>query len=1011
MPESKRRSSSSSSTSSILDLAKQKRHRVAVVCLNCRKKKIKCDKSKPDCNNCVKSNIKCQYQDVTWASSTVVDPKGNVSSSNDYSYQNVFSLSDKYILNDSDKDMQVNNIDKAITFEQQNRTTIHNNYTKKISLNINQNLLENHPQIDANETIDFYENAYSNFAKYEALSREGPFSWALIETSNLLPKDTISDDKDIDFTQKFEQIHLRPRYKNFPSQQLIDLILYNMPKKKLLWLLIDHFFKTLYIMMPYLDMDFFLKEVCRLLDSNSNDLVDQRFMKINISKKSDYLTVALLFIILRFSFISVSDNTESNSYIVNNPISAQLISVAKVLISEFKIFDETSFELLQAYLYLRLYNHYSPECGDNTGGADSPIFHGTLLSMAVSLGFHRDPGDIAIFKHNKALCNLRRRVWFCLILGDLYQTVSLGNQTVSTFNLCNVKLPEISPEDTELNQKINSCFREYCEDYHVISDIISQIADLNKKIKVIDVIKNIAILDGLRTENYKSMKEFVQDEPKDHSSATILRRLIRLIRYSFCNSFCFTLEYNIFLHYENSPEGKKKYKKICQYYLSKMLKRSLESITNLPNLLTSISKYFRYGINIVQLPAILLALRKAVQLQNSFSLRCQHLIKVLELKGNADKIELINYLKLIIRSISLKIEYYLSSLNNACDTYYYAWRMKRPHMLFWLVSKQDFYVIKDSTIALTDLDADTYKKYGINVSQDSILEDMTLEDFKNLFPISNEEMEKIQRHEKYENNGDVLGRMQSQYTKEDKSPRIENLLNDPNNGHPKRTGLVDSSLSFMMNLMDSNIDHTWIKMYYGSSTGATATTPNAATAATTATTATVTTATTPTAATTTNTTNTTTNNKSADAVNYDQKASSGFYANTQFFNYKTGNNNNDDHSQPAQQSFSAPYVGPNSQPNLGQQSCQRYPQSPEQPQQQPQQQHHYQIQPQPHQAQSAFYHQGNGYSHATRKGEDVTTTNNNFTPDTNFDQFFNLIGTAGFNTLDDMFGNIEFSDN
>ncbi|ODV74163.1 Zn(II)2Cys6 transcription factor domain-containing protein CYBJADRAFT_126098, partial [Cyberlindnera jadinii NRRL Y-1542] len=46
----------------------KKRQRMSVVCLNCKTRKIKCDKKRPACSNCVKCNVGhlCEYEPPHW---------------------------------------------------------------------------------------------------------------------------------------------------------------------------------------------------------------------------------------------------------------------------------------------------------------------------------------------------------------------------------------------------------------------------------------------------------------------------------------------------------------------------------------------------------------------------------------------------------------------------------------------------------------------------------------------------------------------------------------------------------------------------------------------------------------------------------------------------------------------------------------------------------------------------------------------------------------------------------
>ena len=60
---------SSNSPGSSSSQSKRKRNRVPLSCTICRKRKVKCDKGRPQCQQCVKTGVAhlCHYMEQTWA--------------------------------------------------------------------------------------------------------------------------------------------------------------------------------------------------------------------------------------------------------------------------------------------------------------------------------------------------------------------------------------------------------------------------------------------------------------------------------------------------------------------------------------------------------------------------------------------------------------------------------------------------------------------------------------------------------------------------------------------------------------------------------------------------------------------------------------------------------------------------------------------------------------------------------------------------------------------------------
>lgn len=814
--------------------AVKKRHRVAIVCLNCRKKKIKCDKKKPSCENCVKTGLTCLYQDLVWASSTTVDDQGKVSNYTDFKG------------NHTDANTEVSKDPSNSEF------TFHEQFPKehrRHKLYDESSLPADHPLIDPTEQMDFFEGTIST----DEIVRSGPFSWLIFASKDLFIKflwvkaslkkqrkmlyldANIGEDeqgkdekvgKDEKRVSKLRWLkpksHL-PSYQPLTFEIVHDLVLKNLPTKKVLWILLPRFYNYIFPYLSYLDWDRFVSDIKESLSTSETDFTHEKFQTLNLKNESALCHIATLFIVLRLAYLSLMEEPESNEfrqYVLLNPVQAESVHSTQILLNQFNVFEKPPLELLEAYIYVRAYHHYSPEQGDNTGYADSSVFNGLIVSVAVSLGLHRDPGSFEQFKYDVENCNLRRRLWNFVSTFDLYLTVSLGRPAAYNFGISNVQIPKL--QGTDLNSRQNiltlTC-QEYCAGYDIISQTAAILTDPNST-NIYKLVQGVKKVDELRTQKFKSLTEIFEQKIDPNSPPHItLRRVVQFVRYVFLNTFCFTIEYNIFLHYENEAHPNSE---LATYYLSKILKRSNETMNNLPNLITNASNYFGYGFDLVQFPATLLSLHKALQVQTSLSLRCQHMLKLMKLKKNSPmwfsrqseykKIQ--RYLKLIIKSISSKLENYLKNLDTACKTYQYAWRLKRPHTLFWVITNQECFEIKDGEIVM--LERETLEEFQVKVSQNNILEDMSLEELKTMYPLSNEEIHAQKPKLKLELYGEVLDQTvgSSPSAKSERSPSISNLIN-----HEDQESSSISSPAFLKSphntaFMDPDVDKNWIKLLY-----------------------------------------------------------------------------------------------------------------------------------------------------------------------------------------------------
>lgn len=274
------------------------------------------------------------------------------------------------------------------------------------------------------------------------------------------------------------------------TKQIINVIEQHLPPKKIVLLLIDRFFDKIYIHMPYVDETSFRHRVNLII--KASDLNSQRIKLSSIGNQycEEFLTLCLMLIILRLSWLSLPDKSReglnSNELLLMKPenfISLVLVEMVKEIFSNAKILTKPSAIIFQVGLYLRIYSTLSPEDGFDTDNSytsnanfnnpqqtdpnsrsnstsmssssvnsndlsgdltnespnmNSPVYISMLVQLARTIGLNRDPLNFKNFypkpNDDEATVarlfrkrHLWRKLWFGLLFVTIEANLSLGD--------------------------------------------------------------------------------------------------------------------------------------------------------------------------------------------------------------------------------------------------------------------------------------------------------------------------------------------------------------------------------------------------------------------------------------------------------------------------------------------------------------------------------------------------------------------------------------------------------
>ncbi|CDK27588.1 unnamed protein product [Kuraishia capsulata CBS 1993] len=452
-----------------------------------------------------------------------------------------------------------------------------------------------------------------------------------------------------------------------------------LPNKKALWLYIDRFFEWVYPFMPYLDEETFCTDAEKIFGPRSDS--EEKIESITLVRRLDFATVGILLLVLRFSHLSLmsnSDNavaekqmTDEEKYLLKFPIGVDVTVVAQLCLNQFRLLRRCTLTIFQCALYMRLYHKYAPEDGDGGDGGDSQIFTGMLIQMGTSMGLNRDPVNFEPMFVNPRLANLWRKIWYCLLSFDFFQSFALGNPQTSRSNFYDSNLPIYSSSASSIKnvyleeEVIASINRRFALEVK-LQEIAEKALDLKNPPKVVDLLKSLTSLREFIYTEYGSLRK-IMIEPTDGDHVKNIRKVKRVVEYCEANLLIHPVYYHIFLHYEDVDNFD-----VCSHLSKVILKEIMQIVSNFFELLKTSYKYVGRGFDTILTPCLEMAMHKTLQFQFSLYVRCAHLKE-----QGASSFELDQAMAKFLEQLIHNVKNYLKGLQVVSKKYYYAWRMSK----------------------------------------------------------------------------------------------------------------------------------------------------------------------------------------------------------------------------------------------------------------------------------------------------------------------------------------------
>lgn len=611
--------------------------------------------------------------------------------------------------------------------------------------------------------------------------------------------------------------------------KLIDKIKVVLPKQRVIRILINKFFLTVYPFVPFIDETDFKSEMSRILGPEGSN--DSKISELNIEKRLDLANIGILLIIIRFTYLSFFSNrngvNENNlktndpsskaqelKYLLSNPINIDVIHMAQLCLDQFELLRKTNLAVLQCALLMRLYHMFSPEDGDGADGGDSQIYTGMLIQMAYSMGLNREPDNFREVCNDDKVNNIGRKIWLFLALGDFVQAYCYGNPLCIDDKYVDTKLPYYKPGNenilnVELEKNVLSTFAYFSKFYEKLKTILDLTLSVKQSIKMEELTMLMSEFEKFIHLHYGSLSQFFIPFKDDNFQYPFIK-IMKCKNYVNLTNFNMIVFYHFFLYYE-----KRKQTNLSFFYLRKIYTVVLnEFVEGIFQLVENNHINFGEGADLILNPSLEQIIHKSSQINLAILIRLKFQLHKMsrdvnhELKMSSDYYYQEKHLKLskLAKYIQKLIDTFMIAMTNLSKRYYYAWKVTKAYRFLLEFSDLDEFLAKE------------YNQDIIEFSVDQVdeLSRMCEESLKRLHKTRIAKKENNINEEKYELQNNQTGSdIPVKDMNNDERESVDNVqVNELNPLTPGMSVASLNSLNFedMEFINNNEIDNLWMQM-------------------------------------------------------------------------------------------------------------------------------------------------------------------------------------------------------
>lgn len=502
------------------------------------------------------------------------------------------------------------------------------------------------------------------------------------------------------------------------SLRLIEKIMLMLPTQKAVHLLLERFFNTVYPYLPFVDETHFRKSITRILGPLNELTCNEAYSRLNILKTYDFATMALLLVILRFTYLSLFSNDQTENehilapsdeslmsdlrYLFTNPVNMDTIRVAQLCIDQYDVQHRTNITVLQAMIALRLYLSISPESTSGIDGLEADMSNGICIQISYCMGLYRDPSIIHSPPPSPEYQNMCRKLWLYVRMMDTKLSFHFGLPLMLDDSCNETSLPYYTMSDPlsrrdKIEKSLCDFFAVAGSIYDSFRLIMKKCTPLRDKLKLVELSELITRLELQVSSILGTLSSFVQ--PASSEDYLAYRGVLFCKLYLQVKSFLMSIFYHLFLNYEKAGKHE-----LAFFYLRKFIAFSIgEFLVEVDNLITKQRQIFDQNSEIPSLilnPSIVYMTHKVSQMNLALLIRLNRLKAVRMMDGPIHESKVatsvpynLYHTRLckLIKTISHILKYCVSCLTRLNHRYFYAWKLSKTHAnLFETISTLEF---------------------------------------------------------------------------------------------------------------------------------------------------------------------------------------------------------------------------------------------------------------------------------------------------------------------------------
>ncbi|CCF55741.1 hypothetical protein KAFR_0A03060 [Kazachstania africana CBS 2517] len=530
---------------------RQRKQRPSYVCLECRSRKLKCDKARPYCNRCKKDGKVCAYESENASQITIPDDSSN----------HTLKLSTSFTDISTDGNSNIDS-GSTLTFHSHNlgNTVFDLEYFKhkNITIDIRLDLLKPRDTYVTYGSTTYYDmplschsmiqhdpykrvlcaflhgstmadlqyrlNGISNDTVYsnELLGNQlSPLSFIETVIAKWVEKSNnyVTNQLPLDYFNTLYTIEdtMHPNLLSSIKTLLreVELILVD---KQQINLLLKNFYENIYPFFPLIDIPSFERKISEILVEIPGNRYEIKVFNSNIRPKLETLVIFLLILSISLRSDSLltkkSDDTKNNS----SETAKQFVIFSQKLLSLLNGFKFTNENILCCMLLIFISEYLDPENGATHSMHNDILTLKCVTELANTLGLFQDPSYFTRFQNNPAFEEsffiFRRRLWISL------QSLRLLIITQDAGSTCRdyeqLKCFMLDHRDDYLSKNFMKGFRHASDfdrrlfnvqknkyEFHInLVRLMNSLAPINNGTSLADVLENIERLNDFMSQKF-----------------------------------------------------------------------------------------------------------------------------------------------------------------------------------------------------------------------------------------------------------------------------------------------------------------------------------------------------------------------------------------------------------------------------------------------------------------------------------------------------------------------------